>query len=179
MLEVRMNYQKHYDTLINRAKTRILTGYVERHHIVPRCMEGTDDLSNIAVLTPEEHYTAHMLLVKIYPNNYSLLCAVRMMSYTRKGNKLYGWLKRKARFTTPRKKETKPRKKRVLTEEHKRKIGLAGIGRTFTAETRQKISQKNIETKSKQNLKGKNSHMWGRHHSEETKRKISQTKLAS
>lgn len=51
-----MNYKLHYDKLIERSKNRALTGYVEKHHIVPRCLGGSDDTENIAILTPEEHY---------------------------------------------------------------------------------------------------------------------------
>jgi hypothetical protein len=46
-------------------------------------------------LTPEEHYLAHQLLVKIYPKNRSLINAAVMMIANRPSNKLYGWLRRK------------------------------------------------------------------------------------
>lgn len=90
-----MDYLKHYKLLINRAKSRSLVGCTESHHILPRCIGGTDDKSNLVNLTPEEHYLAHQLLVKIYPNNYSLIYAANMMVPNRKSNKYYGWLKRK------------------------------------------------------------------------------------
>ena len=92
-----MNYQKIYDSLIERAKNRIIdpNGIYERHHIIPRCMGGTDDSENITSLTPEEHYIAHQLLVKIYPDNYALAKAACMMIPNRKSNKLYGWLRRR------------------------------------------------------------------------------------
>lgn len=61
-----MNYQKIYDNLIARASNRILEGYTEKHHIVPRCMGGSDDPSNLVRLTPEEHFLCHQLLLKIY-----------------------------------------------------------------------------------------------------------------
>lgn len=92
-----MNYQKHYDALIERAKSRTLTGYVERHHIVPKCLGGTNDVENIVVLTAEEHFVAHQLLVKLYPGNAKIAFAAFMMCITPNGgrkNKLYGWLKR-------------------------------------------------------------------------------------
>ena len=41
-------------------------GYVERHHILPRALGGTDDSSNLVALTAREHFLAHMLLAKIY-----------------------------------------------------------------------------------------------------------------
>lgn len=90
-----MNYQKHYTNLINKARKRILEDYTEKHHIVPRCMGGSDEENNLVRLTPEEHYVAHQLLVKIYPDNKSLTNAALMMVVNRPSNKLYGWLRRK------------------------------------------------------------------------------------
>ena len=88
-----MNYVQHYNKLISRSKQRILEGYSENHHIIPRCMSGSDHPSNIVALTPEEHYIAHLLLAKIYPSNTKLLFAAKMMA--NRNNKNYGWVKRK------------------------------------------------------------------------------------
>ena len=94
-----MNYQKHYDSLMNRAKNRLLEGYCETHHIIPRCMGGTDDPTNLVDLTAEEHYVAHQLLVKIYPHNSKLVYAANMMTVSShvnvRNNKLYGWIRKK------------------------------------------------------------------------------------
>lgn len=90
-----MNYQRIYNSLIERGKNRKLDCYTESHHIIPRCMRGSDDIDNLVDLTPEEHYLAHQLLVKIYPDNYSLVKAVQMMIPNRPSNKMYGWLKKR------------------------------------------------------------------------------------
>jgi len=90
-----MNYQKIYDSLIDKARHRCLESYTEKHHIVPRCMGGSDDADNLVSLTPEEHYLAHQLLVKIYPDNHKLSKAATMMVAQRPSNKLYGWLRRR------------------------------------------------------------------------------------
>jgi len=90
-----MDYKRHYKLLINRAITRQLEGYAERHHIIPRCLGGTDNPENLVYLTPEEHYVAHQLLTKMYPNNTRLLRAACMMVPNRPSNKLYGWLRRR------------------------------------------------------------------------------------
>lgn len=95
-----MDYEKIYKKLIVKGQTRTLSDheYKEIHHIVPSCMDGTDNASNLVALTPEEHYTAHLLLVKIYPYVSGLVYASMMMcskKETRIGNKRYGWLKRK------------------------------------------------------------------------------------
>lgn len=93
-----MNYQRIYDNLINRSYTRTLDDYTEVHHIIPKCMGGSDDKSNLAILTPEEHYVAHQILVKIYPKHKGLIHACKMMSmktHGKRNNKLYGWIRRK------------------------------------------------------------------------------------
>ena len=90
-----MNYKKIYDVLIERARTRVLDCYKEKHHIIPRCMDGTNDKSNLVDLTPEEHYVAHQLLTKIYPDNYALAKAAHMMVCNRPSNKYYGWLRKR------------------------------------------------------------------------------------
>jgi len=90
-----MNYKKQYFLLIEKANNRVLEGYAETHHIIPRCMGGSDEPDNLVELTPEEHYVAHQLLVKMYPGNHSLAMAAQMMIPNRPSNKMYGWLKRK------------------------------------------------------------------------------------
>jgi len=93
-----MNYQRIYDRLIERGKNRVLTEYTESHHILPRCLGGSDDKDNLVDLTPEEHYLCHQLLVKIHPDDSKLLNAALFMTANgmgRRSNKVYGWLKRK------------------------------------------------------------------------------------
>lgn len=93
-----MNYQRIYNTIIERSKQRTLLEYTEEHHIVPRCVGGTDDSHNLVMLTPEEHYVCHQLLVKIYPGNIKLVKAAMFMvasnKHQRRSNKTYGWLKK-------------------------------------------------------------------------------------
>lgn len=95
-----MDYEKHYNMLIERGRNRMLNEYTEKHHVVPKCLGGTDDKENLVALTPEEHYLAHLLLVKIYPKcNPLVQAAVIMSSHNtnyRVNNKLYGWLRRRA-----------------------------------------------------------------------------------
>ena len=96
-----MDYKKHYQKLIKKARKRNLNSYTERHHILPKCLGGSDSRNNLVELTPEEHYVAHQLLVKIYGNVPGLIySAILMATYSkynhqRINNKLYGWLKRR------------------------------------------------------------------------------------
>lgn len=90
-----MNYQKIYDSLVERAKSRSIDGYCEKHHVVPKCLGGSDSEENLVRLTPEEHYVAHQLLVKIFPTNHALAKAAAMMIPNRPTNKMYGWVRRR------------------------------------------------------------------------------------
>jgi hypothetical protein len=93
-----MDYRRIYNNIVRRGQNRILEGYKEKHHIVPCCMGGTDEATNLVSLTPEEHYICHLLLVKIYPGNIGLVRAAMFLTSSNnnspRNNKLYGWLKR-------------------------------------------------------------------------------------
>jgi hypothetical protein len=87
-----MNYVHIYDKLITKRILDTPIGYVERHHIIPRCMGGVDDRSNLVKLTPREHFIAHQLLSKMYGGK--LYHAAHMMSNMgRYSSRKYSWLK--------------------------------------------------------------------------------------
>lgn len=58
-------YTKAYYNIVNDAKTNPRTGYVERHHIIPKCMGG----SEVVALTAREHFICHLLLTKMTEGN--------------------------------------------------------------------------------------------------------------
>ena len=89
-----MNSQRIYDEIINNAKSRglnkkLLEGYYEKHHIVPRCMKGTNDEDNLVLLTAREHYLCHWLLWKVNTNNKSLMNAYYMMTHCKSEKRNY------------------------------------------------------------------------------------------
>ena len=155
-----MDYSKIYDNLIqkgvNRELTSPLAGYSERHHILPRCLGGTDVPSNRVRLTPEEHYVAHLLLVKMHPTEYKLLWAVIRMvggsTNVKRTNKLYGWTRRRfiEYMRQPKSDETRRRMSEYWTK-HRREHPV-------TDEMRQRMRERNV----------------GKKHSEETKKKMSE-----
>lgn len=132
-----MNYKKIYNQLIARAKSRITDElYYEKHHIVPRCMNGTDDKNNLVQLTPEEHYVAHQLLVKIYPEHNGLAYAALKMtigSTGRNNNKLYGWIRRKVADQT-----SETMKKYFKSNPHPK--GMLGKSHSLETKVQQSIS---------------------------------------
>jgi hypothetical protein len=90
-----MNYKKHYDQLIRRATVRTIQSGYEVHHINPKCLGGGNESENLVRLTPREHYVAHQLLVKIFPNELNLYRALKIMSgSSRCSNRLYAWIRK-------------------------------------------------------------------------------------
>jgi hypothetical protein len=75
-----MEYLQIYNQIIERAKNRILEGYKEKHHIVPKCLGGNNDKDNLVELTAKEHFLCHMLLCEIYSNNNKLWYALFLMA---------------------------------------------------------------------------------------------------
>lgn len=135
-----MEWARHYERLIDRARGRSLSGYSERHHIIPRCMGGSDEAKNLVRLTPEEHFIAHLLLIKIHPGARGLIYSIRalMMCGRTKGrslNKEVGWVRRLMAKATGDAKRGIPR-----DAETKRKNGLAHKGRTLPASQRAAIA---------------------------------------
>lgn len=152
-----MKYAAIYEQLISRARTRAqINGYTEKHHVVPKCLGGMDDADNIVSLTAREHYIAHQLLVKLYPNNRQLVYAAYAMTWHSKtkgrvGNRLYGWLKERlseARKNQPpmsgitRELLRKANLGKVLSEDTKAKLRAANTGKLLSEEHKKAIGLK-------------------------------------
>lgn len=73
-----MNYQKIYDNIINKRTKEKPEGYVEVHHILPKCLGGSDDTENLVALTAREHFIAHWLLSKIHKSSSLSYAFLRM-----------------------------------------------------------------------------------------------------
>lgn len=56
-------YTKWYFNIIENAKNRPVVGYTEKHHIIPRSLNGSDDSNNLIRLTAKEHFICHLLLI--------------------------------------------------------------------------------------------------------------------
>ena len=80
-----MTYEEFINNILE-TRGRFACGeeYHERHHIVPKCMGGTNDEDNLIDLFAREHYEAHRLLVLENPNNHKLAYAWSMMARAKK-----------------------------------------------------------------------------------------------
>jgi hypothetical protein len=131
-----MNYQKIYNQIIERAKIRMLEGYKERHHIIPKCLGGSNDKENLVELTAREHFICHQLLVEIYPDNKKLKYALCLMNIGKRKNKNADY-------------NISSRTYERLKKEHSKlmKNNKNNIGRIQTQETKDKISKANSKPK--------------------------------
>lgn len=79
-----MDYRLIYDLLVQKAKERIIIPEnPERHHIIPKCMGGSNKKENIVIFTTKEHFVAHHLLWKIYRTremHFAFWCMVTKFS---------------------------------------------------------------------------------------------------
>jgi len=80
-------YLTRYKKLINHYKNTTVDGFYERHHIIPKCLNGTDEKNNLVMLPTRVHFIAHALLHKAYPKELKLAQAFGMMVASNKYHK--------------------------------------------------------------------------------------------
>ena len=188
-------YKHWYYNIINNSINRTIEGYVEKHHIIPRSLNGTDDNNNIAILTAREHFVCHLLLTKMVTGYYQELMKFAVGKFIQNApgqqRTFTSWEYKKIRETisqvrTGKKHSIESRIK--MSEKRKGKEpwnkGLTGIihsdesnkkrsatltGRKKSDEFCQKVSA---------GKKGHKSGMTGKKHSEETLQKMRQSALA-
>lgn len=76
-----------YTEIVEQARYRIFIGYLERHHIIPRCLGGTNNKDNLVRLSYREHFICHRLLCKMHPGNNKLIYALSCMIVVSATNK--------------------------------------------------------------------------------------------
>lgn len=187
-----MNYKKIYNQLIDKRRLETIdknSDDYETHHIIPRCLGGTNDDNNLIRLTTREHVFAHIILTKIYPKNKSLLFAASMMTYEHHYNsRVAAQLRLKAaeakkgknnpRYGKPspfKGKHHSEESRRKLSEAHKGNKSCLGKHKHHSEETRRKISEaKKGRHHSEESRRKMSEAKKGKHHSEETRRKQSE-----
>ena len=121
-----MNWQKIYTNIIDRAKIREEQPYTEKHHIIPKCLGGSNKQDNLVRLTGREHFIVHKILVLLYPNNNSLKFALWAMCNQKGKYRKYNVTSRDYEQA---KKECVPLWKKPKTEKHKENLSKAKLGK--------------------------------------------------
>lgn len=177
-------YTHWYLAIIEKAKMRVLDCYYEKHHICPRSLGGTDDVSNIIKLTAREHFIVHLLLPKMLEGKekQKMYRASIALAYYRSKNRTldfrissrvyqklkeqYSELMKGPRLEATKKKMSESAKLRIrkpLSEAHKQSIAKGRTGKLHTEETKSKISKNTVgriiseeqKEKQSQSTKGK------------------------
>lgn len=140
-----MNYELIYNKIIENAKHKVICGYFERHHIIPRCLGGSNDIENIIKLTAREHYLCHYLLWKSNENNSKLFFAFKMMSSVRgaKQNRFIPKFSSK-QYELIKNKNAEFRKNFKYSDDVKTRLSIKAKNQKHSDETKLKISKSNL-----------------------------------
>lgn len=188
---------KTYDEFINEilmSRGRFACGeeYHETHHVIPKCMGGSNDKDNLIDLFAREHFEAHRLLALEHPENDELMYAWACMAWMKSGNQ------NRVELTPEEYEEIKKKYSEMCSKryagENNPMYGISPRER-MDEETyntwRQKIIEFNTSEQSRQNRRKKNigktypdevnkkkgrsgseHHMYGKHHTDEAKQKL-------
>lgn len=169
-------YAKWYEQLILKAKTRgTLVGYKEKHHVVPNCFVKNNNLENLVELTAREHYIAHLLLWKIpmepkWHNKMSMALHVMVNGS--------GHQRQDRNYRIPSRIYESSRSAYIIAmKAYFAEHGGTWVGRKHKPESIQKIIEANARTKHIRSAKamGANNPMYGKKHSEEMRKQISES----
>ena len=173
--------------------------YHERHHIVPKCIGGTNDVENLIDLYAREHFEAHRLLALENPEDGGLVYAWNMMCNSKHGDyQITAEEYEEARVIFAKMisgenhpmygKHRSKESRKKMSENHRDCSGEnnPNYGRTWWDEDTpqekidewkkhisESISGMNNPNYGSNKFAGENNPMFGKHHSEKTKRKIS------
>lgn len=146
-----MIYKDFIQNILN-TRGRFACGeeYHERHHILPKCMGGSNDEENLIDLYAKEHYEAHKLLALENPDEKRLQYALYCMCLLKND-------KTKERYIVS---SDEYEQARIL-------FNKINVGHVVSKETREKISNANTGK-----FSGVNNPFYGHKHTQETKEKI-------
>ena len=143
-----MDYKRIYDNVIVNAKNcnrRKCKGvYYENHHILPKCMGGTNNVENLVLLTAKEHFVCHMLLCEIYSDNKLKYALFRLInSQGKQGYRVTA--KTYERIKLEYSKMPNIRKGTKCSDATKEKMSLAQKGRKTSDDTKKKQSDAKLK----------------------------------
>lgn len=121
-------YYSWYSSIINSAKSRVVDGYVEEHHIVPKSLGGSNSIDNLVKLTAREHFICHWLLTKCVEKH------VEKMKYAL-------WLMATTENSLQERYKITPKKYEIIKQSLASTFSKQHTGRKMTEETKRKISE--------------------------------------
>ena len=172
---IQNKYTRWYEALITKAQTREpLTGYFEKHHIIPNSLIKN---KNVVSLTAREHYIAHLLLwrMSMPPKWHNKMAMALHVMINGSGTK-----KQNRNYLVPSRIYESARSSYISAmKSYFAEHGGTMKGKKHTPEALAKMrAWQNVpEIKAQQRARvlGKNNPMFGKTHSEEMRKQISQS----
>ena len=178
----RTKYLAWYEDLVTKAKERpLFDGYVERHHVVPVSLGGSNEPENIITLTAREHYIAHLLLWKMSMDKKSHNKMSMALHVMVNGS---GHKKQDRNYLIPSRIYELARYSFVQAmKAHFAEHGGTMKGKKHTPEALIKMrawqAVPEIKQKQRERVLGEKNHFYGKKHSEEMKKQIANSTAAA
>jgi hypothetical protein len=193
---IQNKYTIWYYAIVNKAKNTQYNQYTEKHHIIPRCLGGSDENENLIRFSAREHFICHWLLTKMTEgsNFEKMIHAMRMLkaenpNQTRYETKITARVYEniKQDYSLIASKNNSGFKNGFYgkhhTEEAKQRISKANTGKHLTEEQCEKVRQSKVGkvrpafteewlANIKEARQGEKNGMYGKIQSDETKEKI-------
>lgn len=137
---IQNKYLKWYLELCSHQSTATI---IEKHHIVPRSFGGPDSASNIAKLSPRQHFVAHMLLLRCTKGKFkrsAAMAAHYMLSGCKKHCRAN--IATSRIYEILRKEVSEAMKNRIITEQHRQNMRLGQLGKVIPDDQKRKLSEK-------------------------------------
>lgn len=165
-----------YINFINSRPTRLKKSkqlYTENHHIIPRSLGGSNDKSNLILLTGREHFIAHLILWKAFGGK--MTSAFWYMSNNKRKHSFKITSRQYEDLRKDQAKITGNRmRNRIVSDETRKKMSEARTGTHLTNEAKEKLRIHNLGKKqSKKTIAKRRASIGPYTASEETKQKQS------
>lgn len=166
---IQNKYFKCYYSIVNQAKSRTSPEKFEKHHIIPKSLGGDNSDNNLVNLTLREHFICHLLLTRMTRGNdkTKMFYAVWRMCNSKKND---------YKVTSRTYEHAKITRSKILSENAGPTHYNSGRRTGRTSETFTDSWKDNISKSKCGKLSGKNNPMYGKIHTAESKKKLSETR---
>jgi hypothetical protein len=179
-IEITQNkYSRWYEQLIAKARDREpIIGYTEKHHVIPNCFIKNKD---VVTLTAREHYIAHLLLWKMSmskKHHNQMTMALNVMVNGSGHEKQHRSYIVNSRLYETHRKDFSAYMSKIQTGD-----GNTFKGKKHTPESLEKMRawQRDpiVKQQQRERVLGEKNHFFGKRHSEEMKKQISEKVAAT
>ena len=171
---IQNKYTKWYFNIIKKRQTSTIQNeYVEKHHIVPKSLGGSNKKDNIVALTAREHYICHLLLTKMFSNESKRNMHYAFLSMHRKKDGMERYKPNSYVYSIIRKNIS-----RVPSDETRLRMSISGKKREPASEqTRKKLSESTKASYTPELRAKRSSQFKNRIVTDETRKKMRLSKL--